>query len=88
LIQPLATIMTITVDMGFSCPFCGSQNAERDNVYGTICYGCEKYIPPETKPKFVREHEEKLVVAQNIIREYLRRKILGETHGNKVEQKD
>lgn len=74
--------------MGFSCPFCGIQNAERDNVYGTICYGCEKFIPPEIKPKLTRECEKNLTASQHIIREYLRRKILGETYGNKVEQKD
>jgi len=80
--------MTIIVDMGFYCSFCGNQNAERDNIYGAICCSCGSYIPPQVKPKFVREYEEKLAISQNIIRNYLRKKILGEMHGDKVEQKD
>lgn len=80
-------IMTIVNNMSFHCPLCGFVNPERDNIYGTICSNCESFIPPENKPKLVLELEKKHSYTQNVIREYLKKKMLGETNGNKVEPK-
>ena len=74
--------------MSFFCTKCGHENLERDNVFGTICSNCKAFIPPETKPKFIREMEEKRIFNQNIIRQKLKKKMLGDQDGNKIEQKN
>lgn len=67
------------------CPECNSDLGDRENVYGTICVKCNSYIHPLVKPKFIIEAEEKLQVNQEIIRNFLKSKILGEYNGNKTQ---
>lgn len=67
--------------MSFFCPFCEHTDDNRTNVYGTICVNCKRYIEPESKPKIFLDIEERLKKNQNIIRQYLKKK-LGENNGN------
>lgn len=76
------------MSMSFICSKCGYENTERDNIYGTICLKCAAFIAPKTKPKFIIEIENKISYNQNVIRQYLKQKMLGDNNGNKIEQKD
>jgi hypothetical protein len=71
--------------MSVICKNCGHVMANRDNVYGTICIKCNSFIPADKRPQFVIEAETLLKTQQNTIRNYLRRKTLGDNYGNKIE---
>lgn len=64
------------------CKFCLADMGNKENLYGTICTKCYKYIPPESEPKIVQYNKMKLQKSQEIIREYLKKKITGEKNGN------
>lgn len=48
---------------------------EYDNIYGTMCPKCRKFVPPLVCPKFVTENKVKLELLQEEIREKIRNKI-------------
>jgi len=75
-------------NMSFLCHSCGFENNKRDNVYGTICINCNKYVPPENKSQLVKECENRFKRNQLIILQYLKKKILGEKNGNKIKKED
>jgi hypothetical protein len=54
----------------------------RDNIYGTFCLDCNFFIYPPKKPEFVERNESVLKKCQDKIRDFLRRKMLGENNGN------
>ena len=74
--------------MRYVCLKCGFVESKRDNVYGTICSECKSYVPPIVKPKLVLEVEEKFIRNQEIIRNHLRKQILGENNGNQIKQEN
>ena len=67
--------------MSTVCEFC-NHTMNKDNVYGTFCIKCNKYLQPSSLPKFVLENQRKLLEHQQIIRMFMRKKILGESNGN------
>ena len=68
--------------MSVICEHCGHEMTNRENVYGTFCVKCNKFISPQKKPKIIQEAEQRLIEQQAVIRDYLRRTILGDKNGN------
>lgn len=64
------------------CPKCYSNLGNRENVYGTFCQFCGYFIKSEEDIPIKRNAQLKLLEHQNIIRKFLRKKILGERNGN------
>ena len=74
----------------FECGFCidrsnGLHEADPrheayENLYGTICPQCGKFIEPIIEAKFVKENRLKLELLQEEIREKFRKKVLETTN--------
>lgn len=71
--------------MSVKCPYCEHEMPKRDNIFGTICDNCKKYIKPAKKPKFVQEAEYRLRMQQKKLRQYLKNLMIGDENGNQVE---
>lgn len=69
------------------CPSCAHSMPHKENVFGTMCSKCGKYIPPVVKPKMVQEAEKVLAMNQQKIRIVLKQMILGDKDGDQVQQK-
>lgn len=74
--------------MSFTCPFCYSYLGNRSNIFGTICYKCGNFIENKEQIPLILKMRNKLISNQILIRKFLRKKILGDINGDKVEQKD
>lgn len=68
--------------MGLVCPCCYSSLGVRTNVYGTICSKCGTFIKSEVPAPIYRETKKLLERQQQQIRQFLRKKILGDSNGN------
>jgi len=70
--------------MSFVCPHCFSSLGARSNVYGTVCSKCGMLIQNETPAPIYKEMKKRLTQQQQQIRQFLRKKILGDSNGNQV----
>lgn len=71
--------------MSTTCPNCNHTMSNRQNVYGTICSKCGKFIEPHKKSKMEIELDLRHKMQQSEVIKYLRKLILGDDHGNKVQ---
>lgn len=67
--------------MSVKCYHCNHVMPTRNNVFGTICDNCKKYIEFERKPKFVLDAEFRFSMIQNKLRSYLAKIINGDKNG-------
>lgn len=68
--------------MSVKCSYCSHLMPTRNNVYGTICDKCKKYLKPEKKPQFLVEAEFRFLMLQNKLRAYISKIMNGDTNGN------
>lgn len=70
--------------MNLVCPHCFSDLGKRINTYGTVCYKCGIFIQAETVSSIYRETQILLDKQQQQIRQFLRKKTLGDSNGNQI----
>jgi len=63
--------------MNTLCSYCECFIKGYNNVYGTYCPNCGKFIQPEGKPGFVLKYEERMYNLQNEFLKRMKNKIRG-----------